>query len=377
MIRNALITILVLTVVAGVVYSGIAPRLRADDELRTETTRLAAQTVTVIEPKRGTPTQEVTLPANIQPYTDAPIYARTNGYLKKWYADIGAHVKAGQLLAEIDTPEIDHQVAQARADLATAQANLRLSDITSTRLQDLIKTDAVSKQEVDNAVGDLQAKKSMVESAEAALKRLEETQSFEKIYAPFEGVITARSTDIGALITSGSSAVKELFHITATDRMRIYVNIPEAYSRAAKPGLVADLTLQEFPGRKFKASFTTTSEAIDAASHTLLVQFDVPNPTGELLPGAYAEIHLKLASSASTFILPVNALLFRSEGIRAAVVRNGNRAELLQVTLGRDFGNEVEVVAGLKGDEQLIVNPPDSLISGEAVRVMQSDQEKQ
>ncbi|HEY2380445.1 MAG TPA: efflux RND transporter periplasmic adaptor subunit [Terriglobia bacterium] len=376
MIRNALITILALTVVGGVVYSGIAPRLRADDELRTETTRLAARTVTVIEPKRGTLTQEITLPANIQPYTDAPIYARTDGYLKHWYADIGAHVKAGQLLAEIDTPEIDHQVAQARADFATAQTNMHLSDITSARLQDLIKTDAVSKQEVDNAVSDFQAKKSMTESARAALKRLEETQSFEKIFAPFDGVITARSTDIGALITSGSSTTKELFHITATDRMRVYVNVPEAYSQAAKPGLVADLTLQEFPGRKFRAAFTTTSEAIDPASHTLLVQFDVPNPAGELLPGSYAEIHLKLASSASTFILPINALLFRSEGIRVAIVKDGNRAELARVTLGRDFGNEVEVVAGLKGDEVLIVNPPDSLVSGESVRIMQSDKDK-
>ena len=231
------------------------------------------------------------------------------------------------------------------------------------------------EQEVDNAVNDFQAKKSVVDSSEFNVKRLEELQSFQKIFAPFEGVITARNTDVGALITSGSSA-KELFHVAATDRMRVYVNVPEAYSRAARPGLVADLTLQEFPGRTFKAKFTTTSEAIDSAAHTLLVQFDADNPKGELLPGAFAEIHLKLPSSASTFVLPVTAMLFRSEGVRIATVKNGNKAELVPVTLGRDFGNEVEVVAGIKGGESVIVNPPDSLVSGEAVRVTETDKER-
>ncbi len=375
MIRNIVIAILSLTVVTGVVVSGIVPRMKADEVLRTETNYLAARTVAVTQPKRGTPTQEITLPASIQAYADAPIYARTNGYLRRWYADIGTHVKAGQLLAEIDTPEIEHEVAQARADLSTSQANLHLAEITSSRYQDLLKTDAVSRQEVDNAVNDFQAKKSVVDSSEFNVKRLEELQSFQKIFAPFEGVITARNTDVGALITSGSSA-KELFHVAATDRMRVYVNVPEAYSRAARPGLVADLTLQEFPGRTFKAKFTTTSEAIDSAAHTLLVQFDADNPKGELLPGAFAEIHLKLPSSASTFVLPVTAMLFRSEGVRIATVKNGNKAELVPVTLGRDFGNEVEVVAGIKGGESVIVNPPDSLVSGEAVRVTETDKER-
>jgi len=369
-LRNILLTILALVVVAGVVISGIVPRLKADEELKTETAYLAARSVAVIQPKRGTPTQEITLPATIQAYTDAPIYARTNGYLRRWTVDIGTHVKAGELLAEIDTPEIDHQVAQARADLATAEANMHLADVTSTRYQDLLKTDAVSKQEVDNATNDFTAKKSIVVSAQFNLRRLEETQSFQKIYAPFDGVVTARNTDVGALIGSGSAA-KELFHVASTERMRVYVNVPQAYSRAARPGLVADLTLQEFPGRTFKAKFVTTSEAIDAAAHTLLVQFDAENPKGELLPGAFAEIHLKLPTSASTFVLPVTALLFRSEGVRIATVKDGKEAQLVQVTLGRDFGNEVEVVAGLKGDESIIVNPPDSLVSGEAVRVAQ------
>jgi RND family efflux transporter MFP subunit len=375
MIRNILIAIVALVLVGGVVVSGIIPRMKAAEELQTETAYMAARTVAVTQPKRGSPTQEVTLPANIQPFTDASIYARTNGYLKHWYADIGAHVKAGQPLAEIDTPEIDHQVAQARADLATADANLHLAEITATRYQDLFKTDSVSKQEVDNTANDFKAKQSVFQSEQFNVKRLEELQSFQKIFAPFDGVITARNTDVGALIANGSSA-KELFHIAATDRMRIYVNVPQAYSRSARTGLIADLTLPEFPGRKFKAKLTTTSEAIDAAAHTLLVQFEADNPSGELLPGAYAEIHLKLSSSTSTFVLPVAALLFRSEGVRIATVKDGKRAELVQVTLGRDFGNEVEIVAGLKGDESVVVNPPDSLVSGETVRVTQTDKER-
>jgi RND family efflux transporter MFP subunit len=375
MIRNILIVIVALVLVAGVVVSGIIPRMKAAEELQTETAYMAARTVAVTQPKRGSPTQEVTLPANIQPFTDAPIYARTNGYLKHWYADIGAHVKAGQLLAEIDTPEIDHQVAQARADLATADANLHLAEITAARYQDLFKTDSVSKQEVDNTANDFKAKQSVVQSEQFNLKRLEELASFQRIFAPFDGVITARNTDVGALIASGSSA-KELFHVAATDRMRIYVNVPQAYSRSAKTGLIADLTLPEFPGRKFRAKLTTTSEAIDAAAHTLLVQFEADNPGGELLPGAYAEIHLKLSSSTSTFVLPVAALLFRSEGVRIATVKDGKRAELVQVTLGRDFGNEIEIVAGLKGNESVVMNPPDSLVSGETVRVTQTDKER-
>src|ERR1051326_2655885 len=228
MVKNIVIALLALVFAAGVVVSGIVPRMKADEELRSETAYLAAPTVAVIQPKRGAPTQEITLPASIQAYTDAPIYARTSGYLTRWYADIGAHVKAGQLLAEIDTPEIDHQVAQARADLATAEANLHLAETTDARYQDLLKSDSVSKQEVDNTANELRVKKSVVQSAEFNLKRLEELQSFQKIYAPFDGVVTARNTDVGALITSGSSA-KELFHVASTERMRVYVNVPQAY----------------------------------------------------------------------------------------------------------------------------------------------------
>jgi RND family efflux transporter MFP subunit len=290
--------------------------------------------------------------------------------LKKWYVDIGARVKTGQLLAEIDTPEVDQQLHQARADLATAEANVHLSEITASRYQGLLKTDSVSQQEADNASGDFAAKKAIVQSAQANLRRLEELQSFEKIYAPFDGVITARNTDIGQLINSGSASgtSSELFHIAAPGKLRVYVNVPEIYSRAAKRGLKADLTLDEFPGRRFEGTLVRTADAIDLSSRTLLAEIEVDNPTGELLTGAYAAVHLKLPGNVSTFTIPVNTLLFRSEGLRVAAVK-GNTAELIPVTLGRDFGSEVEVLVGLNGDENLIVNPPDSLVSGEQVRL--------
>ena len=334
---------------------------------------MAIPTVSVVHPKRTAPADEVVLPADVQAYIDSPIYARTNGYLKRWYVDIGARVKNGQLLADIETPEVDQQLRQSRADLATAEANLHLSQITAERYTDLLKTDSVSKQDADNAEGDYAAKRATVQSAQANVKRLEELQSFEKIYAPFEGVITARRTDIGALIDSGSSGGTrtELFHIAQPDKLRVYVSVPEAYSQAAKPGLTADLVLSEFPGRRFQGTLVRTAQAIDQSTRTLLVEISVSNPTGTLLSGAYAEVHLKLPTAASSFILPVNTLLFRSEGLRVAAVTDGRHAELKQITIGHDYGSEVEVVAGLTGDESIVVNPPDSLVSGEEVRIAQ------
>jgi RND family efflux transporter MFP subunit len=372
--RTILVSIALLVTVGVVVMEGIMPRIKAESDLRSETTYSAVPTVAVAHPRRGAPAEEIILPANIKPYMDAAIYARTNGYLKSWVADIGSHVKAGQLLAEIDTPEIDHQVQQARADLATAQANYHLSETTAARYQDLLKTDSVSKQEVDSANADFEAKKAVVQSVQANLKRLEELQSFQKIYAPFDGVITLRNTDVGALIDSGGgSPSKELFHIVSTDRMRVYVSIPQVYSREAKTGLAADLKLAEFPGRTFKAKLTTTSQAIDTATRTLLAEFEAANPTGELLPGAYAEVHLHLRSQSAAFILPVTSLLFRSEGLRVGIVKGGNHAELVPVTLGRDFGKELEVLSGIDSGDLIIVNPPDSLITNQAVRVVSTD----
>src|SRR5580693_4155292 len=371
--RRWWIAVLAFVIVVAVDISGILPRIHARAALDKETAEMAIPTVSVIRPKLGAPAQEVVLPANVQAYIDSPIYARTNGYLKRWYTDIGARVKAGQLIAEIETPEVDQQLRQSRADLATAEANLNLSQITATRYADLLKTDSVSKQDADNAAGDFAAKQATVESAQANVRRLEELQAFEKIYAPFEGVITARNTDIGALIDSGSSGGTrtEMFHIAQPDKLRVYVNVPEPYSQAMKPGLSADLVLSEFPGRVFPGTLVRTAQAIDQSTRTLLVEIRVDNPTGTLFSGAYAEVHLKLPNATSAFILPVNALLFRSEGLRVAAVTDGKHAELRPITLGHDFGSEVEVVAGLTGDESIVVNPPDSLVSGEEVRIAQ------
>lgn len=371
--RRALWAIIALLIVAAVVVAGIVPRRRARAALEDRTNQLAVPTVSVVHPKLGAPQTEIILPGNIQAFTDSPIYARTNGYLKKWYADIGARVSRGQLLADIETPEVDQQLDQARADLNTAQANYQLSEITANRYEDLLKTDSVSKQDVDNAHGDFEAKKAMVASAQSNVKRLEELQSFEKIYAPFDGVITARNTDVGHLINSGAGGpATELFHIAAIQTMRVYVNVPQQYSQAAKPGISADLTFQEFPNRRFQGKLVRTAQAIDIASRTLLVEVDVDNSHGEIFPGAYTEVHLKVPQGTPTLILPVSALIFHSEGLQVGTVQGGNRAALTNITLGHDFGSEVEVVSGLSANELVISNPPDSLIDGETVRVAAS-----
>jgi len=370
--RFAFWLVVFVIIVAAVVAAGIIPRINSRAALRIETTQLATPAVSVVRPKLAQPAMEVVLPATIQPWTDAPIYARTNGYLRRWYADIGARVHSGQLLAEIDTPEVDQQLRQARADLATAKANFDLAGITTARYRDLLKTDSVSKQDADNAAGDFEAKRAIVQSAEANVKRLEELQSFQKIYAPFDGVITARNIDVGALIDAGSSGgpARELFHLAATHRLRVYVNVPQTYSQAARPGLVAELRLSEFPGRHFTGTLINTASSIDTATRTLLAQFEVANPSGELLSGAFAEMRLKLPADHPSYILPVNTLLFRSEGLRVVAVGPDSKAILVPITLGRDFGNEVEVIDGLNGDEQVITDPPDSVVSGELVRVV-------
>ena len=378
--RMVLIVVLALAIAAAVVAGGILPRVRARQAVRDQTNQLAVPSVSVIHPQASSAEQEIVLPANVQPFIDAPIYARTNGYLKRWYADIGTHVRRGQLLADIETPEIDAQLRQARADLATAEANLHLSQITATRYQDLLKTDSVSKQETDNATSDLAAKQTTLQSAEANVKRLEYLEAFQRIYVPFDGVITARNTDVGQLIDAGASGGpgRELFHIQAIDTLRVYVSVPQIYSLVARRGLPADLTLPQFPGRRFRGTLVRTAEAIDPASRTLLVEIDVKNASGELLPGAYAEAHFNLPSSAHTYLLPVPALIFRSEGLQIATVDENERAVLKHIELGRDFGTQIEVVSGLNQNDRVITNPPDSLISGEAVRaVTQSNNDQE
>ncbi|HXX24436.1 MAG TPA: efflux RND transporter periplasmic adaptor subunit [Terriglobia bacterium] len=370
-VAKTIVWLAVLLIVASAVaYRGIYTRVRAAAEVKVETRELAVPSVSVIRPKQSAPQQEIILPGNVQAFIEAPIYSRTTGYLKRWYVDIGGRVKNGQLLAEIDTPELDQQLQQARAELATAKANYELAQTTAARYEFLLKSDSVSKQDVDNAVGDEHAKKAMVDSASDNVKRLEQLQSFEKVYAPFDGVLTARETDIGQLIVANSSAsaAKELFRVASINPLRVYVNVPQVDSPAAVPGVQAYLTMPQYPGRRFPGKIVRNAEAIEQASRTLLTEVDVANPTGEILPGAYAEVHLKLPSATSTVIIPVTSLLFRSEGLRVAVVRQGH-AVMLPITLGRDFGTEVEVVSGLGGNEAVITNPPDSLVDGEEVRV--------
>jgi RND family efflux transporter MFP subunit len=364
---------------AVVVYAGIHERAQAQSRLELATDRAAVSNVSVIQPKVGAAAQEIVLPGNTEPFNDTPIYARTNGYLKRWYVDIGAHVTQGQLLAEIETPELDQQLDQARADLKTAQANEQLAAITAARWQNLLKTNSVSKQETDQAVSGLSAQQATVDSMTANVHRLEQLQSFEKVVAPFSGVITARNTDIGDLINAGAGPTpRELFHMAAVNKLRVYVAVPEVDYSAAQNGAKATLTLDEFPGQTFQGTIVRNSDSIDLASRTLNVEVDVNNPGDRIKTGGYVFVHLKIPAGAhgitQSVVIPANTLLFRSEGLRVGVVRN-NRAELVPITIGRDYGSTVEVTTGLKPTDQVIVNPSDSLISGTPVRIDAANKE--
>src|SRR5882762_8639789 len=371
--KSWLVVAIAAIAVATLLGSGIWSRVKARNMLNTETAQAAVTAVSVVSPKQTAPTDEIILPGNVQPFITSPIYSRTNGYLKKWYFDIGARVKQGQLLALIETPEVDQQLQQARSNLLTAQANLELASITKTRYLGLLKSNAVSQQDADNAVGTYNANKAIVEADKAAVEQYSALVSFEKIYAPVDGVITARNTDIGDLINSGSSSgVKtDLFHIVQPGVLRVYVNVPEEYSQGIKVGMTADLNITEFPGRKFQGKLVRTANDINVTTRTLLIEIDVDNPTGTLLTGSYAEVHLAVPTQASTFLLPVNTLLFRSEGLRVAIVKDGKVA-LTAVTPGHDFGNQIEIVAGIRANDQVIINPPDSIVSGQAVQIVQA-----
>ena len=367
--------LIVLAVAAAVIgyaiYNGITSRAKASTALQQATASDSIPTVAVIHPQLSSETDEVVIPGNMQAFVDTPIWARASGYVRAWHADIGTRVKKGDLLAEIEAPEIDEQLREARAQVITAQANLKLSQITADRYNNLFKTDSVAKQDVDNAVQDAAAKTATVASSQANVSRLEQLVAYERVYAPFDGVITARNTDIGALVDAGTNtAGKELFHLAANNILRVYVNVPEVYSRAAKPGVEAYLTLTEYPGRQFHGRAVRNADAIDVNSRTLLLEVDVKNPTGELLPGSYVSVHLKLPSKVAAIAVPSNTLLFRSEGLRAAVVRDG-RAQLVPVILGHDYGDRVEILSGLSIQDAVITDPSDSLISGEQVRVAQ------
>jgi RND family efflux transporter MFP subunit len=355
--------------VGAAIYSGIHSRLAAKTNLRQTTQASSVSFVDVVYPKATSDGEEIALPGNTQAFTDTPIYARTSGYLKHWYADIGARVRQGELLAVIETPELDQQLRQARADLENAQSNFELAQITAERWQNLLKTDSVSHQETDQAVSDLHSKQALVNSSKANVERLEQLQAFERITAPFDGIITARNTDIGALIQAGDNAgPKELFHVAAIQKLRVYIAVPEIYAASVKTGEKAGLTLDAFPGEIFTGTIVRNADAIDVASRTLNVEVDVENPSGRLLPGAYAFVHFKVPSHSGAVTIPSNALLFRAEGLRAAVVRDGH-VELTPITIGQDYGNAVEVVSGLHPRDAVVTNPSDSLVNGAAVQL--------
>jgi RND family efflux transporter MFP subunit len=354
------------------VLLGAATLFQRKSEYRTlakETETLAIQTVGVIHPTPELGQEDLVLPGTMEAFVEAPIYARTNGYLKKWYHDIGSRVGQGELLADIDTPEVDQQLSQARADLSTAQANGHLSEITSARYAELLKTDGVSKQEVDNAAGDLAAKRAIVQSAEANVRRLEDMKSFQHVYAPFAGVITRRNVDIGTLINAGNTGAQPMFNLAQTSPLRVYVRVPEVYASTIHSGLGAYLELTQHPGQKFEGKVVRTSEAIDMGTRTLNTEVDVPNRNGVLFPGGYAQVHLQVKVSGARLQVPVNALLFRSEGLRAIVVDTNHKIHLRPLTVGRDYGTALEVLQGLDAKDWIVLNPTDSLEEGQEVRV--------
>ncbi|OLB26024.1 MAG: efflux transporter periplasmic adaptor subunit [Acidobacteria bacterium] len=355
------------------VVLGAFTMLQRRAEYRTlaeETETLAIQTVGVIHATPEAGEEDLVLPGTMEAFVESPIYARTNGYLKKWYHDIGSRVQKGDLLADIDTPEVDQQLSQARADLATAEANAHLSEITASRYTELLKTDGVSKQEVDNAAGDLAAKRAIVQSEEANVHRLEEMKSFQHIYAPFSGVITRRNTDIGMLINAGNTgSAEQLFFLAQTSPLRVYVRVPEIYANTIHAGLGGYLEVTQYPGKKIEGKVVRTAEAIDLATRTLNTEVDVPNRDGTLLPGGYAQVHLEVKVTGSRLQVPVNALLFRSEGLRAVVVDANHKIHLRQITVGRDYGTNLEVLQGLDPKDWIVLNPEDSLEEGQEVRV--------
>ena len=361
--------IVVVSVVAVVVVLGIASRARQESVLETENKQASVAEVDVIHAEGSNVSDEIALPGNTQAFVDTPIYSRTSGYLKSWYFDIGAHVRKGQLMAEIETPELDQQLQVAQADLKSSQANLDLAVTTAARYQNLLKTNSVSKQETDVATGDEAAKRAARDASEANVRRLTQLQSFEKIYAPFDGIVTARNTDIGALIEAGANTVpKELFHLAAINKIRVFVAVPEAYSASIKDDTEATLTLDEYPGQPFVGKVARNSNQIDQASRTLNVEVDIDNAKGLLLPGAYVFVHFKVPQHMTSLTIPSNTLLFRSQGLQVATVV-GDKVHLVPVKIGNDMGATVEISSGVKPSDQVIVDPSDSIAEGQQVHI--------
>lgn len=370
--RSTLTITLVAAAVCAALAIGGLPRLAARDKVAQQTAALSKPTVSVIAPMRASAQQMLMLPGDIQAYQRAGIYARTSGYLKAWHADIGTHVHSGELLAEIEAPEVDAQLEQARSDAAMASANYQIAKVTADRWADLLKKNAVSKQSAEENMSIMQAKQATLAAALANVKRLAQLQSYEKVYAPFDGVITARNVDVGALVDAGNSGPPAaLFELAETDRLRIFANVPQDDAPYVVAGTKVQLTLSQYPGRAFFGAVARTSGAIDPRSRTLRVEVDMDNPDGTLLPGAFAQVNLTLTHSDPGLSLPANALLFRPHGVQVAVVDAQGLVSLRTVTLGRDFGTRVEIQGGLEGNEQVVVNPSDAISTGQAVRINQ------
>lgn len=391
--RFGLVLVVVLVILALIVAAiGIISRVHTNHALAGQTDAMAVPTVAVDIAQQGAPIQEVVLPGTIQAYEDAPIYARTNGYVKAWYHDIGSHVRKGELLAVIETPELDKQVDQARAELVTAEANRHLTQVTASRYQGLTGSDAVSKESIDTATDNERAQQAAVISAQQNLNHYLELQSFERVYAPFDGIVTARNTDIGQLVDAGSnggtgssssysgnammgtgSGPRELFHVSYLGVVRIFINVPEVDAPEARPGVKTDITVAQYPGQVFHGTIVRISNAEDLTTRTSMVEVDVDNPKGRLLPGAYAQVHLKLPMKHPALIIPVSAMLFRAEGLRVVTLDARNRAHLQPITVGRDWGTQIEVLTGLTPGARVIDSPPDSIENGEEVRVVSGE----
>ena len=364
--RYAWIALIVALILAA---WGVISRVHARSTLAKETGNEAIPQVATLKPARSPASEDLVLPGSVQAFIEAPIYARTSGYLKSWYTDIGSPVKKGQLLAEIDSPEVDQQYSQAQADLGTAHANTQLAVSTNERWKGLLATHSVSQQDADTKASDAAAKQAAEASAAANVARLRDLESFKRVVAPFDGVVTQRNTDIGALIVAGQNAGAALFRVADTKKLRIYVLVPEPYAAATVPGMQSDLVFTEHPGQKFPATLVRTASALDPAVRTLQVELQVDNANGVLFPGAYAEVHFKVPGSNQSLSLPANTLLFRAAGLQVATVDSSDHVRLKTIVPGRDFGKSIEVVSGLAADDNVVLNPPDSLIDGAPVRI--------
>ena len=387
------VVLLVLAVVIGAV--GILSRVHTQSALREQTNSMAVPVVAVVIVRSGAPVQEVVLPGTIQAFKDAPIYARTNGYVRSWSHDIGSHVRKGELLAVIETPELDKQVDQARSQVVTAEATAHLTQVTANRYQGLTDTDAVSKESIDTAMDNRAAQDAAVASAKENLSHLLELQSFERIYAPFDGTVTVRNTDIGQLVDAGSSGgtgsatsysgnammgtgsgLRELFHVSYLGVVRIFVNVPEMDVPEARPGVKIDIDVAQYPGKIFHGTIVRTANAEDLTTRTLMVEIDIDNRKGELLPGAYAQVRLKLPMKHPALIVPVSSLLFRAEGLQVVTIDDRDRVHLQSITVGRDWGTQIEVLTGLTAGERILDSPPDSIMENEKVNVVSGQQTK-